>query len=353
MAWTLFSAVVGAGFATGQELLPFLRHCHSPPLAAAAACLLAGCLAWGRAVRPSPGAAAAPARAPFDPDRAGRLAAVIISWISLTAMEAALAHLLQPLLGPAVGLAAAAAAIAAGAALPAARGLGRISVLLGPFMAVAVLATAAWVALLPTRAPEPGKVLPALQLDAGRCALRMGLYAAANGLFAEAPLRAVAAGLQPAPAGPVNAPPAAGPRPGALWPGLWGGGLLGATAGVAIWVVDRTASATEPMPLVVSAARVHPSASVLYGAVVTASAYTTAVAAAVGLAGASPAGRAGPEAARLSAARAVAWTLLAAPPAAAGFAETVQRLYPLAGWMALGAVALQAAFAAGRRWGLY
>lgn len=370
MVWTLFSAVVGAGFATGQELVPFLRECPSPPAAAVLACLLAGWLAWTRAARPlAPAGRWAPPRRSrrcgwvLEPSRA---AAVGVSWISLTAMEAALAHLLEGLLGRALALVAAAGLVALGAVLPAARGLGRLSTLLGPFMAAALTATGLWVALRP---PGPAPSAPAAPPEAsragsvigaragtGRCAMRVLLYASANGLFAQQPLRAVAAGL---PAGAPEVAPTARMLRGPL-PGLWGGALLGLVAAIGVWVMGRTASSGAAMPLVVSAEALHPMARVVYTAAVAASAYTTAVAAAVGLgSGHLPVGRSEQASSgrgwRLLQvnARALLWVALAVPVAAAGFAEAVQRLYPAAGWAALAAVTLEGLFAALRRRGLY
>ena len=380
VVWTLFSAVVGAGFATGQELLPFVRECTDAPAAAAMACLLTGWLAWNRAMRrgcgPGGPGSAAP---PWPVGWAGRAAALAVSWIALTAMEAALAHLLEGLLGPALSLVVAAALVGLGAMVPAASGLGRLSAVLGPFMAASLTATGLWVDLQPAepatplspgsdpRAARPGEAAArtgAPRPAAGQCALRILLYASANGLFAERPLRAVAAGL---PAG------GSGTGHGALL-GLWGGGLLGFTAAIGVWVMGRTASSGEVMPLVASAAALHPAARVVYSAAVAASAYTTAVAAAVGLAGDQsrartrtarvevPQARRGPRHPggcrcpwrRLGpGGRAVAWVALGIPVAGLGFAEAVQRLYPWAGWAALAALTAESLFAALRRRGLY
>ena len=369
VVWTLFSAVVGAGFATGQELVPFLRECASPPAAAVLACLLTGWLAWTRAASPVPPADRRPDLPRsrrcgwlLEPSRA---AAVGVSWISLTAMEAALAHLLEGVLGRVPSLVAAAGLVALGAILPAARGLGRLSTILGPFMAAALTATGLWVAVRP---PGPPPSTPAIlpgtsRADAligarpwaGRCALRVILYASANGLFAQQPLRAVATGL---PSGPPEVARTAQVLRGPL-PGLWGGALLGLVAGTGVWVMGRTASSGAVMPLVVSAEALHPAARIVYTASVAASAYTTAVAAAVGLgAGHLPGGRSerfferGWQLLQVNA-RALLWVALAVPVAASGFAEAVQRLYPAAGWVALAALTLEGLFAAMRRRGLY
>ncbi len=98
----------------------------------------------------------------------------------------------------------------------------------------------------------------------------------------------------------------------------------------------------------------HPWAYRLHVAVVTASVYTTAVAAVVGL---SQPGKTGLHLTRLPAEanRAVSafWVLTAVPAAAPGFAPVLARFYPLAGWVALAAMGLEVLFARLRRRGLY
>ncbi|HEY8486957.1 MAG TPA: hypothetical protein VIL11_06130 [Limnochordales bacterium] len=349
--WTLFASVVGAGFATGQELVPFTVACGpASPAMAAAACVGAAVLAAGRSAYPGPWRGSSGRRPTGAREvvlaAGGRAAAMAISWISLVAMLAALAHLTARDGGQGLSLAAWGMAVAAVASLPAGRGLARLSSLLGPPMAALVaLSVGAWLLGAP-RPSEPagpgqgrahgdgaGAATAAGRVSVGlrpaACAGRAALYAAANGLFAEAALRPLW-GPDGRPGGPLRAAAAVG---------LPAGAVLGSLAAGSVLVVRSHLPAPPTMPLVHAAGRVHPALGRLHAAAVALAAYTTAVAAVVAL------GQ-GPE-------RAAAWTAAALPVAALGFAPAVARLYPVAGWLALGVLAAEALFAGRRRRGLY
>lgn len=342
LVWTLFSAVVGAGFATGRELVLFFSGCPPSPVPwLLVSCLLIGVIA---ARDPAPGRASG---APGHWERAaGRLSAaagMCLSWVTLVAMEAALAHLVAPRASWPAALIFSAFIIWAGAFWPAARGLGRLAQLLGPFIALAVVALSLWALVAPFSMPPDGFARPAAPGPArsptlSRCALQAALYAASNGLFARVPLLTVAAATGQAP----------------LPPALGAGALLAATAASTLWLVARFETSHFPMPLVEAAFELHPWAYRLHVAVVTASVYTTAVAAVVGLSQRSETGLQPPGLPRGARTAVCAfWVLTALPAAAPGFAPALGRFYPLAGWVALAATGLELLFASLRRRGLY
>lgn len=324
VAWTLFSAVVGAGYASGRELVVFFLPCRGWALPAA---LGAGLLIALAAHGPS-GAGAGRRGLPPWVDRA-----VIggISWVSLAAMMAGTAHLVDPARArPFSGVVVAGALIWAGASLPPARGLARISRWLGPPIAVGMMGlAAAWA--VAGRIPGEAGPQPWREGWLPRCLTNTATYAASNAVFARGALDALA--------GSLAASPGAAPR------GATAGGLLVgvvATAGLSAMLAAGTSDL--PMPLVEAASRLHPVSGWLYRVVLLAAIYTTGVAAATSLAslaaphGVSP-GHAG------HARWALLWVASAVPAAAPGFAETVGQLYPAAGIVALAYLLVEAALA--------
>lgn len=336
VAWTLFAAVVGAGFASGRELVLFLGRCAGAgPLTAVGVGVLIGLMAA------PPGAARRPSPSPV----VLRLTSVMLAWTTLAATLAALAHLAAPAASThGRSLVAAALAAWAGAALPASRGLAPISRKVGPVIAAVVLAEAlAWGA---------ASALDLLDATAARAALGPPqwrpcmsgalVYAAGNALFGRAAVERLA--------GELRLQATATRRACAL-----GGLMVGLVAGAGLWTVDLARSDAHPMPLTAAAARLHPSAGLLHMALLAGAAYTTAVAAAsalvtplrgLGRRMVSGDRQAGPVAAGL----AIASVL---PIARQGFVEAVHLLYPLAGWTALLALALDWIFAMTTRRRLY
>lgn len=336
VAWSLFSAVVGAGFASGRELVLFLGPCGRWGPAAAAAVGLAVGVA---AALPPPGSPAAePGDTPAGTWPAGLygVASAGLAWATLVAMVAALAHLAGPRASGAT-LAVAAAAVWAASAAPPGSGLAAVSRVLGPAIAAGLLAeTAGWAARGP--AGSGGGLLPTGQGALHACLSGAALYVSGNALFAQASiadlLRSFSLG-----------------RFRALAACAAGGGLVGLAGAAGLWTIGRAATAREPMPLLMAAAALDPAAGEAHRLVVAAAAYTTAVAAAcalVSLAQGAARRRVGGWERMALAAAVVASTL---PLARQGFVEAVHRLYPLAGWAALAALALGWAFAmaAGRR----
>ena len=328
VAWTLFSAVVGAGFASGRELVLFLGDCGAGgPLAAVGVGLLIGLMA-------SPFAAAGRGS---DPPAVLRVTSLVLAWTTLAATLAALGHLAAAVpAGPAGSLLVAALVVWAGAALPASRGLAPLSRLIGPVIAAVVmleaLAWAAGSALVLLDAPAAELVPGALQWRT--CLSGVLVYAAGNALFG----RAAVARL----VGELRLEATATRRACAL-----GGLLVGLVAGAGLWTVGLAGSSAQPMPLMTAAVRLHPSAGLLHSLLLAGAAYTTAVAAASALVApleglalrlARSERRIGP----VSAALAIVSVL---PVARHGFVEAVHLLYPLAGWTALVALALDWVFA--------
>ncbi|MBE3599630.1 MAG: hypothetical protein IMX02_12890 [Limnochordaceae bacterium] len=130
-----------------------------------------------------------------------------------------------------------------------------------------------------------------------------------------------------------------------------GGVMVGTVAAAGLAIIARSGTHEAAMPLASASAALHPVALGLHLGVLFAAIYTTGVAAAVSL-GSSGRGRAsGPMGAVTR--QAGWWILSAVPVALAGFAETVARLYPAAGWMALTVLALRAGFASWLRRRLY
>lgn len=331
VAWSLFSAVVGAGFASGRELVLFLGPCGRWGPAAAAAVGLAVGVA---AALPPPGSPAAePGDTPAGSWPAGLygVASAGLAWATLVAMVAAMAHLAGPRASGAT--LAAAAAVWAASAAPPGSGLAAVSRVLGPAIAAGLLAEAAgWAARGP--AGSGGGLPP----TGHACLSGAALYVSGNALFAQASiadlLRSFSLG-----------------RFRALAACAAGGGLVGLVGAAGLWTIGRAATAREPMPLVMAAAALDSAAGEAHRLVVAAAAYTTAVAAAcalVSLAQGAARRRVGGWERTALAAAVVASTL---PLARQGFVEAVHRLYPLAGWAALAALVLGWAFAmaAGRR----
>lgn len=340
MVWTLFSAVVGAGYASGRELVLFLGPCGAHQQWAA---LLVGLLTGLAAALPEPDAPAPGGsprwllNGPWLASAIDRVTGWGLAWVTLAAMVAALTHLVAR--APEEALAtvvAVAGAIWAGAALPLQRGLAFISRLLGPAIAAAILLEAAgWgvvgLAAPPNAAPLPGSLIG---LDRSGCLQGAFVYAAGNAIFARVTLEGLVRllGLS---------------RRALLFACGAGGGLVGLAAAAGLFAIAEAGTSAVAMPLMQSAALLHPMAGAAHRLVLAAAAYTTAVAAAAALAGLLSASRLagplrGPAGSAAGAALAVVSTL---PLAREGFVETVHTLYPLAGWTALVALALRWGFA--------
>ena len=343
MAWTLFSSVVGAGFASGRELVLFLGSCE-PHRGWAA--LLTGCLIGLVAALPEP----AP---PSPPGRGGTLfewwrlpsalyAAVTrgLAWATLVAMVAALAHLVAPTRETALGpLAVAAVAVWLGAAVPAHRGLVLVSRVLGPAMAAAILLEGAiWGLAGPAPLPAPTSRRPmsgpTQTLGSLGCLEGTLIYAAGNAAFARVALEELVRVMR-LPGRDLSLASAAG------------GGLVGAVAAAGLTAVERAGTWITAMPLLEAASDLHPAAGAAHRLVLAAAAYTTAVAGASALSGWLPQWRPSPQWGHSAgtAVGAAVVVLSTLPVAREGFVEAVQTLYPLAGWTALVALALRWGFA--------
>lgn len=338
VTWTLFSAVVGAGYASGQELVLFLAPCGRQGIPGA---LLVGMLIGMASLLQNPSASASQpgardgCAAPMvAADLMHRGVALTLAWMTLAAMVAAMAHLVGQQDGQRAALLLAAGATWGGAALPVHRGLSPISRTLGPVMALAIITeAAAWAALPPARPPGTG-LHPLAPGNPVHCLQGVFIYAAGNAVFARLAVERLVAAERLSPAHLVAACAA-------------GGFLTGGVAAAALFAIGAAGTFDQPMPLMAAAGRLHPTVAVVHVAVVGAAAYTTAVAGAHALASAAAAALGGSRTKPLWAALVVASVL---PAARGGFVETVHRLYPLGGWAALAALALSWVFARlGRR----